>query len=77
MKPFVLAVALTCVLSVSTLAGEMPTCGVLAPPLTPAATASGDMPTTGATTPGEIQGQGLLATIVLAIITWPRRQKQQ
>ena len=73
MKRFMLAIALTCVLSVSAIAGEMPTMGVAAPTPTPAvATAPGEMPTTGATAPGEIQGPGLLATIVLAIITWPR-----
>jgi len=75
MKRFMLAVALTCVLSVSAIAGEMPTMGVVAPTPNPAvALAPGEMPTTGAasTAPGEIQGPGLLATVILAIITWPR-----
>jgi hypothetical protein len=40
MKRFMLTVALTCVLSVSALAGEMPTCGA-------ATTAPGEMPTVG------------------------------
>lgn len=71
MKRFMLAVALTCVLSVSVIAGEMPTMGIAAPSPTPAVTtAPGEMPTTGA--PGEIQGPGFLATVILAIITWPR-----
>lgn len=69
MKRFMLAIALTCVLFVSAIAGEMPTMGIAAPSPTPAV-APGEMPTTGA--PGEIQGSGLLATIILAIITWPR-----
>ena len=73
MKRFMLAVALTCALSVSAIAGEMPTMGAVAPTPTPAVTtAPGDMPTTGATAPGEIQWPGLLATVILAIIAWPR-----
>lgn len=76
MKRFMLAIALTCVLSVSAIAGEMPTMGVVAPTADPlvAAPAPGEMPTTGAasTEPEEIQELGLLVTVVLAIITWPR-----
>lgn len=75
MKRFMLTVALTCVLSVVAIAGEMPTMGAAAPTPTPAvALAPGDMPTTSAapTAPEEIQGPGLLATIILAIITLPR-----
>ena len=75
MKRFMLAVALTCVLSVSAIAGEMPTMGAVAPTPNPIVTTTpGDMPTTGvaSTAPGEIQFPGLMATAILAIITWPR-----
>jgi len=77
MKRFMLTVALTCVLSVSALAGEMPTCGVVAPSPTPATattTDPGEMPTAGAASSqqGDVQGPTtLLATIIIAIITWP------
>ena len=74
MKRFMLTVALTCALSVSAVAGEMPTCGAVAPSPTPATatttTDPGEMPTAGTAT-GEIQGPGLLTTIIIAIITWP------
>ncbi len=75
MKRFMLAIALTCVLSVSAIAGEMPTMGVVAPTPNPVvAPAPGEVPINGAasTAPGEIQGPGLLAAVILAIITWPR-----
>ena len=77
MKRFMLTVALTGVLSVSALAGEMPTCGVVAPASDPAVaitTAPGEMPTTGSTesAPGNTQGPTLLETVMLVIITWPR-----
>ncbi len=77
MKRFTLTIALTCVLSVSALAGEMPTMGVVTPTPNPAVASTpdpGDMPTTGnpLTAPGEIQGPGLLETVILVIITWPR-----
>ena len=81
MKRFMLTVALTYVLSVSALAGEMPTCGVVAPSPTPATattTEPGEMPTAGAagasSQQGDIQGptsSTLLTTIIIAIITWP------
>ncbi len=49
MKRFVMTVALTCVLSSSALAGEVPTVGVTAPPPaeTSIPTAPGDIPTVG------------------------------
>ena len=62
MKRFMLAVALTCVFSVSAVAGEMPTIGVVAPTPNPVVT----------TAPGEMPTTGVLATVILAIITWPR-----
>ena len=79
MKRFMLTVALTYVLSVSALAGEMPTCGVVAPSPTPTATTTdpGEMSTAGAAAAssqqGDIQGptSSLLTTIIIAIITWP------
>ena len=78
MKRFMLTVALTCILSVSTLAGEMPTCVVVAPSPTPATattTDPGEMSTAGAASSqqGDVQGPTatLLTTIIIAIITWP------
>lgn len=73
MKRFMLTVALTCILSVSALAGEMPTCGVAATSPPPAVTTDPgetDIPP-GETSPGVIQGPGLLTTIIITIITWP------
>ena len=81
MERFMLTVALTCVFSVSALAGEMPTCGVVTPSPTAAtvtATDPGEMPTAGVASsqPGDLadptnQSLGLLTTIIIAIITWP------
>jgi hypothetical protein len=72
MKRFMLTIALTCVLSVSALAGEMPTMGLVAPTPDPVVTtkAPGEMPTTGTPAPGEIQGPALLESVILAIIAW-------
>ena len=76
MKRFTLTVAMTCVLSVSALAGEMPTCGVASistPPTATSHTIPGEMPTTGETQnePGNTQGPGILVTIIVGLITWP------
>ena len=79
MKRFMLTVALTCILSISTPAGEMPTCGAVAPSPTPATattTAPGEMSTAGAASsqPGDLADpttRSLLTTIIIAIITWP------
>lgn len=74
MKRFMLPAALTCVLSVSALAGEMPTSGAASSMSAPTVTAPGEMPTAGvkATAPGEIQSPpSLLETLIFAIITWP------
>ena len=71
MKRFMLTVVLTCLLSVSVLAGESPTCLVSLPP-TPVAgttTASGHIATDTSTASEETSD--LLTTIILAIITWP------
>jgi hypothetical protein len=73
MKRFTLAAVLTGVLSVSALAGEMPTCGVVAATSNPV-TVTGEMPTVPGETqtpPGEMQGASLLATLILGIVTWP------
>ncbi len=50
MKRFVLAMALTCALSVTAMAGEIPSTGITAP---------GEVPTTGLTSPGDIPGVDL------------------
>ena len=50
MKRFLMTIALTCVLSASALAGDMPTCGVMSPSpsgTTASATSPGEMPTVG------------------------------
>lgn len=51
MKRFLITAALTCVLSGSALAGDIPTVGVMAPPPDepPAPTATGDVPSVGLT----------------------------
>ena len=75
MKRFMLTVALTCVLSVSALAGEMPTVPVATTTPAPATTtAPGEMPTVPGPLPatGQTQGAGILATIILTIISLPR-----
>lgn len=71
MKRFMLTVALTCFLSVSVLAGEMPTCLVSLPPapVVGTTTASGDSATDTSTASEETSN--LLTTIILEIITWP------
>lgn len=53
MKRFLTTIALTCILSVSAWAGDMPTCGVMSPP------PSGTTQTTGETTPGNVATDGL------------------
>lgn len=74
MKRFTLAVALTCVLSVSAFGGEMPTCSHAAPTPTEetvvtATTAPGEMPTVGA--PKQEEEPGILDILLLTIIIWP------
>lgn len=51
MKRFVMTIALTCALSGSVLAGDVPTVGINAPPPdeTPAPNATGEVPTVGFT----------------------------
>ena len=73
MKRFMLTVALTCTLSISTLAGEMPTTGVTTntPPRTLVATDPVKTPTAGTEVPehtGELPG--ILEILILSIITW-------
>lgn len=67
MKRFMLTVVFTCILSVSALAGEIPTCGVLTspPPPTGGTTLAIQDPTDTSTM------TDLLSTVVLEIITWP------
>jgi hypothetical protein len=68
MKRFMLTVVFTCFLSVSVLAGEMPTMGVITTPPPPvgSTTTYSDEDATDTSTLSE-----LLATVVLEIITWP------
>lgn len=68
MKRFLIALALTCVLSGSALAGEIPTCGIAspAPDGTAQTTSPGDIPTMGSTSPGDIDTCGL--SVLLAIL---------
>jgi hypothetical protein len=70
MKRFMLTVALTCFLSVSVLAGEMPTAGITAPPPPERCEMpqSGDEATDTSTESAELD---LLTKIILEIITWP------
>ena len=74
MKRFMLTVALTCTLSVSTLAGEMPSAGVAAPtppPPVSVATAPSEMSTSGAEVPEEpSEVPGIIEMLILTIITW-------
>ena len=70
MKRFMLTVVLTLVLSVSVLAGEIPTCGIVSlPPAPVVGTTTQSGATDTSTESGEIAE--LLATVVLEIITWP------
>jgi hypothetical protein len=77
MKRFAMALALTCVLSTSIFAGDMPTTGAVGqqPPPTTSSTMPGEThsPPGETNTPPETQepGIGILATILLTIITWP------
>ena len=68
MKKLAMAVALMCVLSTSIFAGNMPTVGVVDPPL-PGETST--PPGETQTPPGETQWPNLVTTILLTIVTWP------
>lgn len=74
MKRFMLTVALTCTLSISTLAGEMPTTGVTTntPPRTLVAATEPDKTSTAGTEVPEETGEwpGILEILILSIITW-------
>jgi len=68
MKRFLTIAALTCILSISALAGDMPTVGAPAPAPTPigmTAEVPGDVPTVGSTSPGEIPTVGLSALLTI------------
>ncbi|HEU5459472.1 MAG TPA: hypothetical protein VFU83_03225 [Pyrinomonadaceae bacterium] len=72
MKRFMLTVALTCTLSVSTLAGEMPTVGVTSntpPPVVAAPTEPGKAPTSPSAT-SSAEEPGILQLVILSIVTW-------
>ena len=67
MKRLVMTIALTCVLSGSVLAGDMPTCGLTADePITTEPASPGDVPFTGVTSPGEMPTGGL--SVLLAAL---------
>lgn len=68
MKRFVIAVALVCALSSSTLAGEVHSTGAPAPGEvhTTGAPAPGDIPISGVPSPGDIPSDGL--SVVLTIL---------
>ena len=75
MKRLMLTVALTCALSVSALAGEIPTVVSVAsntpPPPVSAATSPGEEPTVpGCECPADAQ-PGIVEMLFWAIITWP------
>lgn len=77
MKRFLAAMALACVLSVSALAGDLPTSGVPSPapngPIETTATAPGDLPTGGVASPsGETEtsvGSMVLLTIINLLLS--------
>jgi hypothetical protein len=70
MKRFLVTLALTCVLSGTALAGEIPTMGVPSPAAEPdgiaQATLPGDMPTMGSTSPADMPTCGL--SVLLTIL---------
>lgn len=68
MKRFLIALTLTCVLSGSTLAGTIDTCGAPAPVSGGSSeqTAAGNIPTDGATSPGDMPTGGW--SVVLTIL---------
>ena len=56
MKRLAISLALTCVLSASAMAVDMPTCGLTADETTTAQTTPGDIPSTDSASPGEMPG---------------------
>jgi hypothetical protein len=67
MKRFLMTIVLTCLLSVSALAGEVPTVGVASPP--PSAPGDGHTPGAPAPAPGDVPSVGIFETVVLTIIS--------
>jgi hypothetical protein len=61
MKRLLVVLTLTCVLSVSAMAGDIPTIGAPSPAPTPNGMTAepGDMPTVGSTSPGDIPTCGM------------------
>jgi hypothetical protein len=70
MKRLLIALALTCVLSGSVLAGDVDTAGAPAPRGTAQTTSPGDMPTVGSTSPGEIPTCGWSVVLTLLDIAF-------
>jgi len=64
MKRILATLTLTCVLSVSAFAGEIPTCS----PIPPSATTTGDVPTTGSEA-GDMQSGDFLKEIDSSVLT--------
>ena len=72
MKRFMLTVALTCTLSISAFAGEMPTTGVTSstpPPAVAPSTAPGEMPN-GPPSEPPADEPGIWDMLIMAIIAW-------
>lgn len=71
MKRFMLTVTLTLGLSVSVLAGESPTCGILSIPPTPVVGTPPQSAGQATDTSTAVDVSGLLATVILEVINWP------
>ena len=71
MKRFLAAMALACVISVSSLAGEIPTAGITspAPDGTTTATTPGDVPTSGVASPSGETETSVTTTVILTILS--------
>ena len=69
MRRLALTIALACVLSIGTRAGEIPTTGVVATPTPSPTTTAGEIPSTGVPTPVEIHTTGVVTTIILTVIS--------
>ena len=71
MRRLALTIALACVLSVVTHAGEIPTTGVIATPTPSPMKTYGEIHTTGVATAGEIPSTGATAplTVILTLIS--------
>ena len=64
MKRLALAIALTCALGVTAMAGEIPSTGITSPPPEPPATSPGDVPSTDF----ELAAESDLIAVLLSIL---------